>query len=323
MRINPDVGQLLDNRHGVLLETLHDYVVATAPQLATKQSHQVLISLDIEFPNLVSLMDALLEAENTDVLANTTIVSLLIHLERYLSLRGHWHQKRYWLLKLSDKSIPRKIAQVVLNMLGTTYSELGKHVEAIEFYQLAIQESGLSPDDPQLARIYGNLGVAYWSLSQLDQALICTRRVLRVEQSVTHNYETAIALANLSQILRESGDIEGGLLVAHRSLEVALQLGDVALQAQFLSLVATHMIANQMLEKAVPVFEMAIHLLTEIQDYIGLGLAQLNYAILCYAIHQYDHAKQWASEAASFFESYGMAEETQKAQKLLDTLKSS
>lgn len=324
MHIPDQVGRVLDMRHGELVDVLSEFVKMIAPQLATDQSRQALMALDRELPNVSGVLDMLLlphPPAPLDVLPSLMMIDLLVKLERYLSMRGLWREKLRWCTALVNYSfdIGNNIRAVLYNLIGSAISELGNNEEAIHFYKLAIAHSGLEEDDPELARIYGNIGVAYWNLGQLEEAIIHVYRVLESAQQRGDLHETATVMANLAQILFQHGDVENSLNASLAALDMAGELGDVVLQAQFTSILATHMMGSPLRNQAGPIFETALELLTEIDDEIGLSLTRLNYAVLCHLLEQRNHARQLALDSLATFERYAMAE-AEQAQTLLEEL---
>src|SRR5690606_23933287 len=128
------------------------------------ESREALDQLDSEISNILNTMDTLLDAQIADdTLTCCYGISLLVHIERYLSIRGLWKTKLHWGLALLEPSAHAapKLTHVLFNIVGTAYSELGNYEKAVELYQLAIKYSDFV-EAPDLTRIYGNLGVAYW-----------------------------------------------------------------------------------------------------------------------------------------------------------------
>jgi hypothetical protein len=91
MEIDTEIGTLLDTRYRSLIEVLNDFAVSIAPQLQTRQSHEAFIHLDTELPNIVNTVDRLLEMGIADDrLACLHLISLIVHIERYFTVRGLW-----------------------------------------------------------------------------------------------------------------------------------------------------------------------------------------------------------------------------------------
>ncbi len=323
MEIDTEIGTLLDTRYRSLIEVLNDFAVSIAPQLQTRQSHEAFIHLDTELPNIVNTVDRLLEMGIADDrLACLHLISLIVHIERYFTVRGLWEAKLRWAMALLEPSvhIAPKLTHVLFNVVGTAYSELGNNEKAVELYQLAIKYADLA-ENPDLTHIYGNLGVAYWRLGRLAEAFVYTRRLWEAEKKAGNLYEAAVALANLAEIHLEYGDTEGGLLAAFDALKLANQIGDVVLQAQFTALTAKHLVARGLLHEAVPVYKTAIGLLNALNDGPNLGLALLNYGLLQHLLNEETDAVRLVQASLEIFERYGMIEEIQNAQSLLIRLK--
>lgn len=323
MEIDAEIGTLLDTRYKSLIGVMNDFAVSITPQLQARQSREALAQLDAELPNIVNAVDNQLdEGIVDDRLTCLYLINLLVHTERYFTLRGLWEVKLRWSMALLEPSAHAapKLTHVLFNMVGTAYSEIGNYEKAVELYQLAIKYADLA-GEPDLTRVYGNLGVAYWRLGRLDEALVYTRRLWEAEKKAGNLYETAVALANLAEIHLEYGDTEGGLLAAFDALKLANQIGDVVLQAQFTALTAKHMVARGLLHEAVLVYKTAIGLLNELDDEPTLGLTLLNYGLLQHLLNHSTEAVQLVQASLEIFERYGMSEEIQNAQTVLARLK--
>lgn len=323
MEIDKEIGTLLDARYQSLIGVMNDFTVSIAPQLQASQSREALVQLDTELPNIVNVVDSLLDkGVADDRLACLHLISLIVHMERYFTIRGLWEAKLRWAMALLEPSAHAapKLTHVLFNVVGTAYSEMGNYEKAVELYQLAVKYADLA-DNPDLTRVYGNLGVAYWRLGRLDEALVYTRRLWEAEKKAGNLHETAVALANLAEIHLEYGDTEGGLLAAFDALKLANQIGDEVLQAQFTALTAKHMVARGLLHEAVPVYKTAIGLLNELDDEPTLGLALLNYGLLQHLLNHNIDAVQLVQASLEIFERYGMPEEIQNAQTVLARLK--
>jgi hypothetical protein len=61
MEIDTEIGTLLDARYKSLIGVLNDFTVSIAPQLQARQSHEALVQLDTELPNIVNTVDNLLD----------------------------------------------------------------------------------------------------------------------------------------------------------------------------------------------------------------------------------------------------------------------
>ncbi|NLF76963.1 MAG: hypothetical protein GX573_14790 [Chloroflexi bacterium] len=99
MEIDPIAGNLIDDRHFELLQTLHEYSRTVAPQLDTAKSAQVLNALDRELSNLRAALDAGLASDirrRHGSIVQLLSIDLLVTLEKYLSLRGLWQEKLHW-----------------------------------------------------------------------------------------------------------------------------------------------------------------------------------------------------------------------------------
>ncbi len=317
--MDDELGYLLDTRYKSLLACQHKFVTAHAPELTRQQASETVELLDAEIQNILHTVELLAAGE--DALPHLQLLSLMVELETYLSLRGLWKIKLDWAAALLEPSaqIAPHLTHILFNVIGTAYSEMGNYEKAVELYTMAIHYSDLA-DHPDLTRVYGNLGVAYWRLGRLDEALVYTRRVWETEKAAGNRYETAKALANLAELHLEMGDPEGGMLAAYDALKLAHELGNSVLEAEMMALSAKHMMMNGLRHEALPVYEMAIRLLEQAGNEPALGLTQLNFGVLQHLLRNPQAARKLVQAARRIFEQYGMADELDTAQAVLAQL---
>ncbi len=94
--------------------------------------------------------------------------------------------------------------------------------KALEYYRRSLElQRGL--DDPRLALdTFGNQGVAYLALGQIEQALACFTTALELSRSAGDRLAESGALYNLARANRASGDIRA----ARRDLEASLEAAE-------------------------------------------------------------------------------------------------
>ncbi len=324
--LDPFVVQVFDTRHFELLEALNEFAVEIAPRLTAHESKRALREVDLERDAIISTVDYVTVNGNQppELLAYLEVVNLLTHLEHYLSLRGLWVEKREWCLRLSKQGRlvrpPNGILAIVYNMLGAAFSELHDDNNALFFYDLALKESGLAENDPELGKIYANLGVTYWQTGQLEKALHYMGRALDTELQQGDHHAIAMLLANIAQVFFDAGYRMEALENSINALTLAKELGDVFLEAQFTSIVAVHAMGVDLYEQAADLYEKALELSVTIQDEIGMALTRLNYAILRIHLKQLQQAKQLLIESLPTFERHFMQPEVEKVRVLLNTL---
>ncbi len=324
MIVERSVGDVLDTGRVTLVEALNEFAGEVAPQLASARSRPALAQLDLELPNVAAVLDVLLAldpARSPDPVTYLIALNLILSLERYLSVRGLWWEKLRWgrALLAYRAGVRAEVLSVVYNLVGSALSELGEDEQAIDLYMLAIETSGLPEDDPELARVYGNLGVAYWNLGRLDEALVYCYRVFELERDRGNRYEMAAAMANVAQLLFDRGDVDTSLAATLEAIQIAEEIGDAILLAHLTATTATHLMGTPLRDEAGPIFEEALKMLAKIGDEIGAALTRLNYAVFCHLSGQPDRAWQLARESLALFERYAMPDAA-KARRLLADL---
>ncbi len=317
MRIDTEVGSVLDGRYQVLAEEMAGFAKARSQQLSGPNSRAALQALDQELENVTALLDIFLASDAFTI--PREIVGLFLDLGRYFSMRGLWHEKLTWGLALLFRveSIGRLNLAAIFNNIGTTYDDLSEHKQALQYYERCLSIiDDIDEHHPLVAQSYSNIGVAYWRMGQVDRALEYARRALDLERQRGDRHAQAMSLMNLAGMHYAQWNLAESLQLAQEALALARETGDVYLQAEFTSMLAPNMVANLMFDEAVPVYEEALRLLAEIEDGIGLARAQYNFGLLCRLLRQPDRVRTLAQRALMTFKRYGLPE-AEKARELL------
>jgi len=322
MKLDYQVGHVLERRHHKLLDVLHRFVIETTPQIPEAEA---LAALDLEIANVVDVGTSLIESQlkpDTERLILHTLTSLLVHLDDYMTLRGMTTEKFRWAKALFGVYLADRIEppHPLYNALGRVLSERGEDETAIEFYTHALETCNLADDDLEKARLWNNFAISLWSVGRLEEALIYTRRAERIIRKEGTARESVMLMSNLSQILADLGDLQGGLLTGFAALEQVQQIDDKRLQGQIVSLNARHMMANGLRQEALPIFQQALALHVEVDDQPGMVVTALNYAILLHLLEDDEKAHQFAAIAHELAEALEMVEESRQALNLLITL---
>jgi tetratricopeptide (TPR) repeat protein len=139
-------------------------------------------------------------------------------------------------------------AATVYNNMGVVYNELAKiksaevekkdekekkdlenevsklYKKAMNFYEksLIIQEKLLKEDDPEIARIYGNMGYTYTLVAEYDKAFKFTNRGLEIRQKKLgeNHKDTAMSYSELGIIHFDKGEYDKALENYEISLEI-------------------------------------------------------------------------------------------------------
>ncbi len=319
LAVDTDVGLVLDTRQQCLVEVFQEFARAHTPLLETPDVHRALAALDPELGNVAAIFDPLLDPET--VLPVGELLALYLSLAGYLHMRELWAERRDWGAAILRRGfrVGQGRAAAFFNSLGMAYDDLGDYAMAVQLYEGCIDLWHVDEDDPVLSRVYSNLGMAYWKLDDLDKAQDYVRRAMAMERQKGRLRALAMSLMNLAYIHYSRWEMAECLDLTRQAMEIAEELRDPYLEAQFTGALAVNMVANLMFDEAAPIYERALEHLAAFGDAITLARTRFNYALLCRVLKRNDQARQLALDALDVFERYRLPEANQ-ARKLLTDL---
>jgi len=120
-------------------------------------------------------------------------------------------QNNYWrepvtFYERTLKYSPRSIK--VLNNLGMTYNNIGKHKEAIKLYKKAIEIN------PNFINAHNNLGMVYQATGKGDEAIISYKKAIEINPNYIHAYN------NLGNVYGNMGRAEEAVASYKKALEI-------------------------------------------------------------------------------------------------------
>ena len=111
---------------------------------------------------------------------------------------------------------------------GKLLIKTGERRESIKYLENAIKlRTDLKgPNDPELATVYNTLGVNYYYIGNLSEALTCYNKALTIKQSIGsfNDLKEAEIFNNIGIILKLKGDFIGALDYYQRSLAIKEEL---------------------------------------------------------------------------------------------------
>ncbi len=102
----------------------------------------------------------------------------------YLSLWGHYSTARDMYLQVLDKLTDQELTGFSLGNLGNAYRSQGNYDQAIKQYRQALVIAREIGDRRNEGAFLGNLGNAYGSLGEYDKALACLIPSLQIRGSM-------------------------------------------------------------------------------------------------------------------------------------------
>lgn len=144
-----------------------------------------------------------------------------------------WKQSRYSLCRSALDYIDREFSDSDISLLIDTHAlrgelqrRTGKIKEAQESCRKAVSFAQNSGDLSRQAHSLNNLGLAFWSGGNLDEASQCFEQCLTLHEAKNSRYLSARTANNLSIISEERGDYIRAQKLANRAQEIFAEYGD-------------------------------------------------------------------------------------------------
>ena len=212
-------------------------------------------------------------------------VQLLIEAVWQLCQAGQW-QEAYNLMEQEE------ISENLLRWGGNTI--------LLELYQLLLPQNKWQPGQPQLARIYSNLGRIHYSLEQLEHALQYYEQALSIYKEVQDYYGEGSTLNNLGRVYYDLGQLEHAREYYERALMIRREIGDRGGEGVTLNNLGE--IYSQMghLERALEYYQHALSIVSEVGDRRGEGVTLNNLGQVYNALGRKQDALRYYEQALSF-----------------------
>ncbi|CAF0744151.1 unnamed protein product [Adineta steineri] len=162
-----------------------------------------------------------------------------IRQESYPDEEG-WYRLGSVLIKMSQSNKAEDIYQVLLDQtnddedkvpiyhrLGAMKHNQGKHQEALAFYEksIAIKQTTLPPNHPDLAKSYNNIGNVHINMGNYPEALLSHEKALEIRQQLlpSNHPDLASSYNNIGAVHYSMGTYPKALLSHEKSLEIRQQ----------------------------------------------------------------------------------------------------
>jgi tetratricopeptide (TPR) repeat protein len=128
----------------------------------------------------------------------------------------------------------RALEARIIARLGSIHNSRGQAVRAIELYRQALEVAGEQRDLSRLGKMYTDLGVAYWSLGDLERARDYSQKAIAVHELLNDGLSVARAENNLGMVLMRQGLLELAREHILRSVDLCAQAGVEAVMTNVL-----------------------------------------------------------------------------------------
>jgi tetratricopeptide (TPR) repeat protein len=137
---------------------------------------------------------------------------------------GHFNKAEELYEILLEQTIDESKKAYLFHQLGWIKDDQGKYIEAIEFYEKALQieQKTLPADHPHLASSYNNIGLVYKNIGEYSKALSYYEKDLEISQKILppNHHNLAASYHNIGQVYYSVGDYSKALSSHEKALEI-------------------------------------------------------------------------------------------------------
>jgi len=174
--------------------------------------------------------------------------------------------------------------------LGESYRKVGEFKLALEHMKRAER---LTSDKEALMHIYNRLGLIYWQMGYLDDALLYHSRSLSLARDLGDKSMQASALNNIALIYDNKGELDKALEYYEESLRLET---DEKEKAPTYNNIAVIYYQKGDYQKAVEYFQKAIEISERYGDYHGVSISKLNLGEIYRRMKDYEKAEKYILE---------------------------
>jgi len=189
----------------------------------------------------------------------------------YLLLWGHIRLMARLHEQLQGKLRDRRLAYISAGNLGIAYYSLGRIAEALDFYEQALAIEREIGDRRGEGADLGNLGVAYYSLGRIAEAIAYHEQALTIAREIGDRGDEGSHLGNLGLAYRALGRIAEALDCYQQALTIDREIGDRRGEGADLGNLGLAYSDLGRIAEAIAYYEQALTIAREIGDRRGEG----------------------------------------------------
>lgn len=302
-----EVGGLLDQRYRTLVHVLNEFTLTVIPRKQELSLPSQIAQLDDALPNIMHAFEVQTCASDQPL---QPLEMLYVRLNDYLRQRGLLHDLARWgdaILQRLDV-LKTSLDLGVQNCVAVVADGLGDHDYALEAYEALLDGLSAVPNHPLESIVRSNMSVTLCIMGRVDEAL--KQCYLAIEKNKDRNNDRALAqmVMNLSTFLLQRGEAAKSLEMAEQALEIVRNIGDLNLEASFLSSLAVVLVHNRRFEDALLAYEEAIIHLEAVNNELGLARAKFNYSLLYNLFEMPEHALELSENSLAAFDHFQLPE---------------
>jgi tetratricopeptide (TPR) repeat protein len=221
-------------------------------------------------------------------------------LDNWLDLQGHWTDRVTILGQALDAARglgDRRGEGAHLGNLGSAYYSLGQVEEAIAYHQQALAISREIGDRRGEGSDLGNLGLAYADLGQVEEAIAYHQQALAISREIGDRRGEGSDLGNLGSAYADLGQVEEAIEYYRQALEIARQIGDRRNEGNWLGNLGLAYAALGQVGEAIAYHQQALAISREIGDRRNEGNWLGNLGLAYYSLGQVEEAIEYYRQA--------------------------
>lgn len=185
---------------------------------------------------------------------------------------GLWREASIWSqygLEVIQVSGTREVEGLLLNNLGTAFTNLGEVQRAIDLYEqkLILARDIRDRDSEKNALL--NLGVAYHRLGQITRATEYYEQVLTIARELDDREDEGKALANLGLVYADLGDAQRALEYYEQDLVIVREIRNQCSEVIALTNLGSALLNLGQVQRAISTYQQAIEISKDIGYQLG------------------------------------------------------
>ena len=218
--------------------------------------------------------------------------------------KGEYDTAFQWLeqgLTALDGEATLETARIRLAGAGI-YSRQGKHRQALEWCELALEVAGQAEGQTELAHGTYLLGTIHWHLGHLPDLIACAQRSLDLYEEMGDLVGQAKTLHNLGIAYTESGDWMAAKRHFQRAIELEERLGNVHGVAKVTNSLGIILFYQGTLDAAARAYRKCLDIWEAIGFPIGVALSWSNLGEVCIERGEWGQALDYLERSQRRFE---------------------
>jgi len=193
----------------------------------------------------------------------------------------------------------------ILNELGGAYDSLSEYNQAIEFYHQALELSRKIAHRNGEASSLNNLGIAYDSLGQYQQAIHFYQQSLEIYREIGDRHGEASSLMNLGIAYKSLGQYQQVIHFQQQSLGIYREIGDRNGEASSLNNLGLAYKSLGQYQQSIQFQQQSLEIYREIGDRNGEASSLNNLGLAYYSLGQYQQSIQFHQQSLEIYREIG------------------